>query len=286
MLEAALRYQTQGEDWIKRVGIGGVLLFFFWLFVPVLTVYGYMMEVVRRVLRGDTENPPSWGEFDIVDLTIQGAKTFAILFAYGIVVGLVAGIPSAVISFIGAVAGIEILSLLGSLVGFVLNFAGSLLLAIVVPVALSNFVLKDELAAGFDVNVLKRVCTSRTMLRAVGFAIVISILMQVVSTVVGITIIGLLVVPFIFFVGFSAIAFVWASGFADAYREIHGELPEIPDGPTKTGPDAAAGTTAGAGAASADADTTTTQSTPDDSGTSDADDDYSGPDPTDGNRWD
>jgi len=288
MIETALRYQTQGDDWIKRVGIGGLLLFFFWLFIPVLTVYGYMIEVIRRVLRGDTEDPPGWDEFDIVKLTIQGAKAFVILFVYGIVVGLVAVIPSGLISVLGAAAGSQLLSLLGSLVGFVLNLVGSLLLAIVVPVALSNFVLKDEISAGFDINVLRKVCTSRTMLRAVGFAIVISILVQVVSTVVGITIIGLFAVPFIFFVGFSAICVVWATGFADAYREELGELPEIPGGPTKLGvgqsTGTAAGTSATAGSSGTTDDTATTADTPEDLANSGEGAD--GPDPRDNERWD
>ncbi|WP_277541940.1 DUF4013 domain-containing protein [Haloarcula laminariae] len=293
MIEAALRYQTQGEDWIKRVGIGGVLLFFFWLFIPILTVYGYMMEVIRQVLRGDKSNPPKWGDFDMVSLTIQGAKAFAILFAYGIVVGLVAGIPSAVLSFIGALIGSQIFSLLGSLLGFVLNLVASLLVAIVAPVVLSNFVLKDEIAAGFDIDVLRQVGTSGTMLRAVGLAIVVSILMQIVSAIVGITIIGLFVVPFIFFVGFSAIVFVWATGFADAYREEIGELPEIPDGPVKPGVEqqTAAGTTAASEEpTAADEDAATTADTPadiaDTNSESEGTDEDRGPDPTDDERWD
>ncbi|WP_434530402.1 hypothetical protein ACODNH_13125 [Haloarcula sp. NS06] len=52
MIEDALRYQTQGDDWAKRIGLGGVVLFFGFLIVPLFTFQGYMLEVMRRVLRG------------------------------------------------------------------------------------------------------------------------------------------------------------------------------------------------------------------------------------------
>ena len=61
MLEASLRYQMQGDEWLKRVLIGGGLTFvglLFGIFILPLalffTVNGYMLEVMRRVLRGET----------------------------------------------------------------------------------------------------------------------------------------------------------------------------------------------------------------------------------------
>jgi len=289
MIEAALRYQTQGDDWLKRVAIGGGAMFLaFLVFVPIFTVYGYALEVIRRVLRGDTDTPPEWRDFDIVALSVNGAKGFAILFVYGLVIGAVTLLPAGVLVLLGVVLENSVISLLGTLISSVLYLIGTIAIAVVTPIMICNFLVEDDLSAGFDVGVLRTFVTNRSMLRAVALAIVVNFAVGIVSGVLGLTIIGAPVGFVVSFVGLSAVAYIWANGFADAYQQIHGELPAVPDGPTEEGVDADA-TTADAGTASEDADTTA--STTDDSvdsgtGASDVDDDYSGPDPTDGNRWD
>jgi len=282
MIKSALRYQTQGDDWIKRVLIGGaVVLLANLVFLPLFTVYGYMMEVMRQTLRDETGAPPEWGDYDIVELSIDGAKAFVIQFAYTTGIGLIVLLPSGILLLLSLLLQSRIIGLLSVLVGGVLSLVAVLLIGIVVPVTVGNFVITDDIAAGFDIGMLRSVGTNRKMLRAAAIGIGINFLISILSGVLLITFVGPAIVAFI---GFSAIAIIWANGFADAYREIHGELPEIPDGPTK-GDAGATATTAGAGAAGADADTTEDTA---DSGTEpdDADDDSSGPDPTDGNRWD
>jgi len=292
MIEPALRYQTQGQDWIKRVAIGGALVFLSFFLVPIFTVYGYLLELMRQVMRGDTDVPPEWGDYDIVELTIDGAKAFAILFAYGLVVGFVTLLPAGVLFLLGAILRSAIISFLGTLVASVLYLVGIVVIAVVAPIMICNFVVKDDLAAGFDIDVLRTFVTNRTMLRAVGLAIVVNLAVSIVSSFLFFTIVGPAIIGF---VGLSAVAYIWATGFADAYSEVHGELPAIPDGPTKTGVDAGAGAGAGAGATATGAgsaagsdDTATTSGTPDDvaGGGSESSDDTSGPDPTDEERWD
>ena len=292
MIEAALRYQMEGDDWVKRVLIGGALVFLSVFLVPIFTVYGYLLEVMRQVMRGDTDTPPEWGDYDIVRLSIDGAKAFAILFVYGLVVGFVTLLPAGVLLLLGAVLQSGVISVLGTLVGSVLYLVGAIVIAVVAPIMIANFVVTDELSAGFDIGVLRTFVTNRTMLRAIGLAIVVNLAVSIASSVLFFTVVGPAIIGF---VGLSAVSYIWAKGFADAYREIHGELPEIPDGPTKMGVDQTAGTgagatAAGAGSSAVDGDTTTTVDTPDDvAGThseSSGADDTSGPDPTDDERWD
>jgi len=226
-------------------------------------------------------------------LSINGAKGFAILFVYGLVVGLVTLLPAGVLFLLGAVLQSPVVSLLGTLIGGLLYLVGVIIIAVIAPIMVCNFVLTDELSAGFDIDVLQTLITNGTMLRAVGLAIVVNFLISIVSGILFFTIVGPAIVSF---VGLSAVAYIWASGFADAYRAEYGDLPEIPEGPTKMGIDATAGAgtsaatsgaetaTAGDGASTADA--TTAESATDESGSSDTDDDTSGPAPGDGQRWD
>lgn len=287
MIEQALRYQLQGDDWVKRVGIGGAVTFVaFFVFLPIFTVYGYMLEIMRRVLRGDVDDPPEWGDYDIVKLSIDGVKAFAILFAYGLVVGFITLVPAGVLFLLGAVLRSAAVSFLGALVGGLLYLVGVVVLAVVAPITICNFLVKDDLGAAFDVDVLRTFVTNWTMLRAVGLAIVVNILVSIVSGVLFFTIVGPAIVSF---VGLSAVAYIWASGFADAYREINGELPEIPAGPTKMGVDAGVDTGASetaVGSTGVDDGTTATDVTAEDVAESGSDaNDASGPDPRDDERW-
>ena len=242
MIEDALRYQTQGDDWIKRVLLGGGVLFLSIFIVPIFTFNGYMVEVMRRVLGGDTASPPEWGELDLVDTTIYGLKHAVVVLAYGLVVALVAGIPLIVLTGLGNALDVGLITGLGLLVGGLAYFVGSLALLAILPVATANFVMEDSIVAGFDLETLRAVVPNRTMLMAVLYAFVVNILVSIVTSILGATIIGYLAVPFVVFIGQSAIFYVWARGFGDAYEELHGERPTVPDGPTKATP-AAAGST-------------------------------------------
>ncbi|AAV48007.1 unknown [Haloarcula marismortui ATCC 43049] len=245
MIEDALRYQTQGDDWVKRVALGGVVLFFGFLIVPLFTFQGYMLEVMRRVLRGETDTPPAWDELDLTDITVDGIRHTVVVMGYGLLLMLALAVPGLLVIG-GGLGGSEGLLLVGFLVAALLYLIGVLAMAVILPVATGNFVRADSIAAGFDRDVLWSVGTSRTMLMAVVMAFGVNILISVGATVLGFTIIGYLAVPFLAFVGQSAIMYVWGRGFADAYDEEYGEPPLAPttgtggthrSGPATTGVD-------------------------------------------------
>ena len=247
MIEDALRYQTQGDGWVKRVALGGVVLFFGFFIVPLFTFQGYMLEVMRRVLRGETDTPPAWDELDLVDITVDGIRHTVVVMGYGLLLTLVLAIPGLLVIG-GGLGGSEGLLLVGFLVVALLYLIGVLAMAVILPVATGNFVRAGSIVAGFDRDVLWSVGTSRTMLLAVVMAVGANILISVGATVLGFTIIGYLAVPFLAFVGQSAIMYVWGRGFADAYQEAYGEPPLAPTtetgGTHRSGP-ATTGTTTG-----------------------------------------
>ncbi|WP_137682779.1 DUF4013 domain-containing protein [Haloarcula mannanilytica] len=244
MIEDALRYQTQGDDWVKRVALGGVVLFFGFFIVPLFTFQGYMLEVMRRVLRGETDRPPAWDELGLVDITVDGVRHTVVVLGYGLLLTLVLAIPGAMIIG-GGLAGSEGLLLSGVLVIALLYFVGVIAMTVILPVATGSFLRADSIAAGFDRDVLTSVGTNRTMLMAVVMAFAVNIIVSIGSSILGITIIGYLAVPSLAFVGQSAIMYVWGRGFADAYEEEYGEPPlaTVTDG-THTGP-ATTGTASG-----------------------------------------
>jgi hypothetical protein len=225
MLEDALRYQTQGEDWVQRVGIGGVVSFLTFLLIPAFTLQGYMLEVMRRVMRGEIENPPEWGDVDIVDITVDGLRHFVVIVPYMLGLLLLTGIPFGIFAVVGVVADSGIMLFLGLAVGGLLYLVGLVAMAITVPVATANFVREDSITAGFDVGVLRTLVTNRTMLKAVGFGVIVNLVGNALSTVLLFTFVGILALPFVQFAVQSALFYIWATGFADAYEAEFGDRP-------------------------------------------------------------
>ena len=225
MLEDSIKYQLRGDDWLKRVGIGGVVALLSIFLVPAFTLQGYMLEVMRRVLRGETDDPPEWGELDLVDTTVDGLRHFVVVVPYTLGAFLVAAIPAGAVAVIGALTGSNGLFLLAVLVGVLFYVVAIIAIAVLVPIATANFVRKDSVAAGFDLSVVRTLATNRTMLTAVLLGFAVNIIASAVGSLLGFTIVGLLAVPWVQFFFQSAVFYVWGNGFADAYEEAYGEPP-------------------------------------------------------------
>ncbi|WP_135304057.1 DUF4013 domain-containing protein [Haloarcula amylovorans] len=226
MIEDGLRYQTQGDDWLERVLLGGIVGLLGIFVIPAFTFSGYMLAVMRRVMGGDTQNPPEWGDLDLVELTVDGLRHTLLVLAYVFALLVVAGLP--LLAFVLGGMTVEsgsALLMVGFLVASLVYLVGILVLAVVLPVATANFVAEDSVTAGFDTDVLRTVGTNGTMLKAIVFGIVVNIIVQAVGSILLFTLVGILLLPFIGFVGQSAVMYIWAQGFADAYDEEYGHPP-------------------------------------------------------------
>jgi len=170
-------------------------------------------------------------------VTVNGLRHAVVALGYGLVVV----VPVMVIGFVlfgaGAAADSGGLAFLGLLVSGGIYLIGGLAVQVVVPVATANFVVEDRIGAGFNVGLLRDVVPNRTMLKAVVIAFLVNLAMGAATSALGFTIIGYLLVPFVFFMGQSAIYYIWAEGFGDAYEEEYGERPTVPDGPVEAGVD-------------------------------------------------
>lgn len=186
MLGEALSYPRRDDSW-QTVLIGGLLTFFWWFFfVPLFVVAGYVVHVLQSSALGEAEAPPfdDWG-----DLLVDGLKAFAIYLAYGFVPFLIV-----FIALSGTIFGnqgvnnggtaIANLPLLIALVGVVLMF----IVASIVPIALTNFVLEDRLGAAFEFRKIIDAATTGNYIKAVLYAILIGVVGGVTFWVVSIII--------------------------------------------------------------------------------------------------
>jgi hypothetical protein len=182
MFGDSLSYPRRGTGVWTRHLIGGALLLFGWLFVPILLVYGYLVRVVRGVVAGEAQ-PPAWDEWG--DLLVDGVKYLLVSVVYGIptaVLGGLLGVVSAALAvgvetgsmaLTGAAA--VVLVVLGLLTAVVGLLAGYLL-----PAAVVNFVLADDVMAAFHLRTVASNAFSRpyfvAWLKAVLAAVVLGFL--------------------------------------------------------------------------------------------------------------
>lgn len=215
-LEAALRYPTEHDDWVKTILIGGVLALFSFLLVPIFLVSGYLVRVLRHRLAGDPE-PPTFGDWE--ELFVDGVRAFAVSLAYmlvPVVVGTVT-VGGSIVALATGTRGGAAIGLGGLALGFLLTLALTLVLGYVAVAALVNFVHEDRLAAAFDFGTLRGIVTHRDYAVAWLLSVVLFVGASVVTGVLNVVpFIGAIAAAFVLFYVQIAAASLWADGFSDA----------------------------------------------------------------------
>lgn len=206
----------ENEDWMKTVVIGGLLLLFSFLLVPMFVVYGYLVRAIRESLDDNPEPPvfDAWGE-----LLVDGVQAWLIGLVYMViplvVVGLTVGGSIAAMatgSDAGVAAGLATL-LAGLLVSFVL----ALLFGYLAVAAVVNFAREGRFGAGFDVDVIRKVAFSRDFAIAWLTAAAVFLAAGIVAGVLNvIPILGFVLGAFLTFFVAVVAANIWADGFASA----------------------------------------------------------------------
>ena len=217
MFEDGLSYPARG-DWLGRTVIGGLLVAFSFLIVPAILATGYLIDALERTVAGDEEPPAfdDWGTlfirglvgtvitivYSVVPLVVFGGLAFVLIAVVGIAGG--AGEAGGIVAGLG-VAALLLLGLLLLPVVFLIYY--------LVPAALTNYAIQDELSAAFDFGTIKPILLSSEYLIAVLLPLVVAVLLWIATSILALTGIGLLLVPFVQFYGQLAVFRMFGSAF-------------------------------------------------------------------------
>ncbi|WP_193308557.1 DUF4013 domain-containing protein [Halorubrum halophilum] len=218
MLEDGLSYPVRG-DWIGRIIIGGVLGFLSVLLLPAFVVVGYLVRVLEQTVGGN-EVPPEFDEWG--DLLVKGIVGSLITLAYVIVPVIIYGVIVTTIFGAGAGIGGDAGALIG-VVGVLLALSAIPVLFLVyyaVPAGLTAYAVRGEMSAAFDVSLLKPTLLSTEYLVAVLMPIVVAVVTWIITAVLSITVVGLLLVPFVQFYGQVAVFRMFGAAFASVNDRI------------------------------------------------------------------
>lgn len=215
-IEAAVTYPTEREDWIKVVLIGGVLTFFGFLLVPIVLVYGYVVQVVRARFAGEAAPPAfeDWGT-----LFGDGVKAVLIWIAYMLIPLAVGGVivGGALLAFASGTRGGAAAGLGSLLVGLGLMAVLSVVFGYFGTVGFLNFVREGRLGAAFDLATLKRFGFASEFaipwLIAVGVFLAASFVSGILNVV---PLLGAVASTFVFFYAQVVAAYLWTDGFVAA----------------------------------------------------------------------
>jgi len=167
-LRSAFVFPFQSKDWISRFVIGVALIFAGMVIpiLPVIFVYGYMIEVMRLSIQGEALVLPAWTNWGklfkdglrslAVALVFLGPAIIVGIIGFGAYIAMIAGSvalspePS---SSSGALAFFLMMGGMGTLflsmfVGWFLLIAGSIPL----PAAIAHFAARDKLGAAFHIR--------------------------------------------------------------------------------------------------------------------------------------
>jgi hypothetical protein len=223
MFEDGMTYPVRG-DWFGRTVIGGLLFIFSIFLIPIFFLVGYLIRVLERTVAG-VDEPPAFDDWG--DLFVKGIVGTVISVIYSVVPFVVFGILGSVLFGVVGLAG----SAGGDGGGIVagLGFTAILILGLLfvpvlfivyymVPAALTNYAIEDEFGAAFDFGTIKPILLSSEYLVATLLPLVVSVLLWIATSILGLTVIGLVLVPFLQFYGQVAVFRMFGSAFESVTR--------------------------------------------------------------------
>jgi hypothetical protein len=150
----AFSFVFEDKEWIQKIAIAAVILLvgiaLSWLLlIPLILAFallaGYTVEIIRRVLRGEAEVLPKWGNWGV--LLTDGLKALVIYLVYFlpmIILSLCLGIPIGALGERSPEAS-SVFSAFLSCISFIYAIAVTLVL----PAATAKFAATNDLGAAF-----------------------------------------------------------------------------------------------------------------------------------------
>lgn len=218
MLGEAIKYPMNRDDWVKQYIIGVALIFFFWLIIPVFILGGYYINVLRQTEAGN-EEPPAFGNWG--KLIIDGLKALVIAIGYFLIPTILFMVVAVFMGGLGvlvsggsnaAAAGISIVAILLLLVTFLV----ALVIVYVYPAALVNFAKHDSIGKAFDFGTIKNVAFTSDYFIAWILAFLVNFVANIITNILFITIIGIILIPFVAFYSAVVVQNLYGRGFAKA----------------------------------------------------------------------
>ena len=145
----AFSFAFEDKDWIKKLGIGALLMII--PFIGWLVVAGWGIEITKRVIQRDPQPLPDWSDFG--GYLVKGLQVFVIGLVYSLPIILV-NICQQGVTLFGQQGDTMDETMLMAVTVFAVcfgcvSFIYSIFLGFILPAALGNFAATGQMGAGF-----------------------------------------------------------------------------------------------------------------------------------------
>ena len=145
----AFSFAFEDKDWIKKLGIGALLMII--PFIGWLVVAGWGIEITKRVIQHDPQPLPDWSDFG--GYLVKGLQVFVIGLVYSLPIILV-NICQQGVTLFGQQGDTTDETILMAVTVFAVcfgcvSFIYSIFLGFILPAALGNFAATGQMGAGF-----------------------------------------------------------------------------------------------------------------------------------------
>lgn len=146
----AFSFVFEDEDWIKKIGVGGLISLI--PFIGVFLVLGWGLEITKRVIKKDEEVLPDWSDFG--GYLTRGFIGFLIALVYMIPVILlvICSLTPLLFENIGDTLRYLTFTVITCFGFFALIYM--IAISMLLPAALANYAMTDEIGAAFKFSVI------------------------------------------------------------------------------------------------------------------------------------
>ena len=144
----AFSFVFEDEDWIKKIGVGGLISL-----IPVIGVFlvlGWGVEVVKRVIRDDAEILPDWSDFG--GYLARGFLVFLVAFVYMLPIILLQVCSSLPFLYEAADETLLTLFTIVTVCFGCVTLLYSIAAFLVLPAAIANYAATDDISAAFKLG--------------------------------------------------------------------------------------------------------------------------------------
>ncbi|MBN1317178.1 MAG: DUF4013 domain-containing protein [Anaerolineales bacterium] len=145
----AFSFVFDDEEWIKKVLIGAVLTL---TGIGMIPVFGYAIEIARRVARGDEKPLPEWDDFGakIIEGLLAGLVMFVWALPLILIVSCVWIIPFLLAGVDDTGEMVAVVSSILSICVGLISLIYGLILGLVLPAAVTHYAVTGEIKAAFS----------------------------------------------------------------------------------------------------------------------------------------
>lgn len=214
MFEDGIKFPLEGDEAVKRIVIGGLLGIFSFLIVPAFALVGYYVEAAKAGVE-EAPEPPAFDDWG--DLIVKGIVGTVIMILYAIVPMVLVMLTTGM-SFAGVAQGGTAGGILGGLgaIGLLIALLAMLVVYYAIPAGLVNYAIEDSIGAAFDWSAIKPVLFSADYLVAWLVPFVLAFVLNIVAVILAITIVGLILLPFLQFYVYVAVMYMFGRAFTQA----------------------------------------------------------------------